>query len=236
MDQGARVLAGVGVMLLVGCSSSGTGSTSSSSSSGSSGSSGGTNPQGGCSVEGTWHSAFQWTGRTPGDLSLVVASDDSVQIPSAPGVSPATGTTTVNGNEITWKLSDGSTMSGTADASCSFISAGTMTSSTGTLGAFTARKNGCDADGTWAVKFQWTGRTPGALSIVVAPDQSAKIPSGPGVSAATGTTAINGFEVSWSMSDGSTMTGTADSGCTTIASGTMKSSTGTLGVFTAQKD
>jgi hypothetical protein len=238
MDLRARAVIGVFVAALSGCSStsSTTGSTSSSGFPGSSGSSSssGSDPSA-CSVVGTWHTAFQWSGRTPGDLALVVAADDTVQIPSAPGVSPATGTVSVSGKQITWKMSDGSTMTGTADATCSFITAGTMTSSTGTPGTFTARKNACDADGTWNVTFQWSGRTPGQLAIIVAADQSARIPSGPGVGAATGTTAIDGYAITWSMSDGSTMTGTADANCQIINSGTMRSSTGTPGAFTAHK-
>jgi hypothetical protein len=37
------------------------------------------------------------------------------------------------------------------------------------------------------------------------------------------------------MSDGSTMTGTADAECTTITNGTMRSSAGVTGMFNAEK-
>ncbi len=234
MNVRTRAVGAIVVMVLEACSSGGGGGGGGSGSS----SSGATTPGpsgSDCSAVGTWHSHFQWNGRTPGDLALVVSAGNSVQIPSAPGVSAATGTASVSGKEISWKMSDGSTMTGTADATCSVITDGTMKSASGTVGQFTARKNACDFDGTWDVAFQWSGRTPGALSIVVAPDQSAEIPSGPGVSAATGTTAIDGFNVTWSMSDGATMTGAADANCQVISSGTMRSKAGTTGVFKAQK-
>src|SRR5271166_5615812 len=41
---------------------------------------------------GTWTVWFQWVGRTPGSLTLIVASDYSFQIPASPGVGAATGT------------------------------------------------------------------------------------------------------------------------------------------------
>jgi hypothetical protein len=193
-----------------------------------------TESSGGCSATGTWYAHFQWSGRTPADLTFVVASDRSVEQPSAPGVTPASGTVSVSGQTLTFVLSDGSTWTGSADASCGFIAAGTMKSSTGNPGAFSARKNACDADGAWSVDFQWQGRTPGALTLDVSGTSAAQ-ESGPGVGAASGTISASGTRLTWTLSDGSTWTGSTDSNCQEITNGTMTSSTGNTGAFVAAK-
>jgi hypothetical protein len=104
-----------------------------------SGGSGSTGSQANCNPDGTWSVSFQWSGRTPDTLTLEI-SGTSVTQPASAGVSAATGTISVNGEQLTWTMSDGSTWTGNAGASCADISAGTMSSSTGNPGAFTAQK------------------------------------------------------------------------------------------------
>jgi hypothetical protein len=96
---------------------------------------------GACDPDGTWAVQFQWSGRTPGALTLVIAGT-SIQQESGPGVGAASGTVSVSGHQLTWRLSDGSTWTGAADSSCATIANGTMTSSTGNPGSFAADKQG----------------------------------------------------------------------------------------------
>jgi hypothetical protein len=149
-------------------------------------------------------------------------------------VTPATGTVSVSGDELTFTLSDGSTWTGAADPGCEAITGGTMKSGSGTAGQFTARKNACDADGTWAVAFQWSGRTPGQLELDVV-DTNVQQLAGPGVGAASGTITASGTDLTWKLSDGSTWTGSTDSNCQKVAMGTMTSGSGNTGIFVAQK-
>ena len=93
----------------------------------------------GCDADGTWDVSFQWSGRTPGQLVLVV-SNGKVQQLTGPGVGAATGTLSTSGDDLTWKLSDGSTWTGLADATCDDIAMGSMTSSSGNNGTFVAQK------------------------------------------------------------------------------------------------
>ncbi len=92
-----------------------------------------------CNADGTWNLSFQWSGRNPGALVLDI-SGTSVDQLAGPGVSSATGTISVNGSQLTWVLSDGSTWTGNAGTSCNDITEGTMTSSTGNPGRFTGTK------------------------------------------------------------------------------------------------
>jgi hypothetical protein len=128
-------------------------------------------------------------------------------------------------------------------ASCSIVASALLGCSGSANGSGSSTTNGshsssnsssCSPDGTWAVQFQWSGRTPGALSLVVS-GGSVEQESGPGVGAASGTISMNGSDLSWTLSDGSTWSGTVDSSCKSIADGTMTSSTGNPGTFSAEK-
>ncbi len=92
----------------------------------------------------------------------------------------------------------------------------------------------CDPTGSWAVNFQWSGRTPGALTLDISGSSVQQL-SGPGVSAANGSISVFGHEFTWTLSDGSTWKGAVDSTCTSIAAGSMTSSTGNPGTFSAEK-
>src|SRR5579859_204866 len=105
-------------------------------------------------------------------------------------------------------------------ASCFILTASMLaacsSSNHGTSGS--SNSPGCSSDGTWAVSFQWSGRTPGELTLVTS-GSLADQESGPGVGAASGTISKSGDEVSWTLSDGSTWSGTLDSSCTSIPTG-----------------
>jgi hypothetical protein len=110
---------------------------------------------------------------------------------------------------------------------------GGSTGSSGNSGNGPSTSN-CDADGTWGVDFQWSGRTPDTLTLDISGTSVDQL-SGPGVGAATGTISVNGEQLTWTLSDGSTWTGNAGANCTDITAGTMVSSAGILGSFTAVK-
>ncbi len=92
----------------------------------------------------------------------------------------------------------------------------------------------CEPEGSWSVQFQWSGRTPGELTIEVAADKTAKIPAGDGVGATTGTWSTSDDTITWSFADGSTFYGSATASCS-IGTGHMKNTAGKLGSFTASK-
>ena len=90
------------------------------------------------SLAGTWQISFEWAGRTPGELTLVVAGDQTCQQLSGPGVGATTGTASVTGDDATWVLEDGSTWSGVVMSSASI--SGTMKSAAGNVGTFNGTK------------------------------------------------------------------------------------------------
>lgn len=92
----------------------------------------------------------------------------------------------------------------------------------------------CDPEGSWSVHFQWSGWTPGELTMEVAADQTAKILAGGGVTATTGTWSTSSDSITWSFADGSRFTGNATASCA-IASGHMNNTAGNTGSFTADK-
>ena len=93
---------------------------------------------------GTWTVSFQWSGRSPGVLTLVINSDFTYSTPAGPGVGASSGTLsiTINGNNITMvesgPSSEGTTWIGTATSSTRF--AGTWQGANGNTGTFSACK------------------------------------------------------------------------------------------------
>jgi len=94
-----------------------------------------------CDPEGSWNVQFQWSGRSPGELTMEVAADNTAKILAGDGVGATTGRWSVSNDSITWSFADGSTFSGSATASCS-IGAGQMKNTAGKVGSFTADKGG----------------------------------------------------------------------------------------------
>jgi hypothetical protein len=87
--------------------------------------------------------------------------------------------------------------------------------------------------GTWTVDFEWAGRTPGVLSLVVTPNLACQQLAGPGVGATTGTISVANNDIKWVMEDGTSWSGTGTS--STTMSGSMTSSSGNTGTFNATK-
>ena len=119
-------------------------------------------------------------------------------------------------------------------AAASACSDGSGASTSGDGGTGSTSSALCDPEGSWDVDFQWSGRTPGELTMVVAADKTAKILAGDGVGATTGTWSVTGETITWSFADGSTFAGAPTASCA-IGAGSMKNTAGKLGKFTASK-
>lgn len=99
-----------------------------------------------CDPEGSWNVHFQWSGRTPGELTMEVAADRTAKILAGDGVTATTGTWSTSSDSTTWSFADGSRFTGSASASCA-ISSGHLSNTAGTVGSFTADKGGASSSG-----------------------------------------------------------------------------------------
>jgi hypothetical protein len=197
------------------------------------------------SVVGKWTLNFQWQGRTPGVLAVVLLPDQTAVIPGGQPGGPSLivpGTTSVSGAHVTWTFpaDNNSTWSGQATSSTSL--SGTMVNGTGNSGTWTAQQSGplitqSGVVGTWTFVFQWQGRTPGQLTIVASADQTAQIPGGQAGGPTTtvaGTSSVSGNLVTWAFpGDNSTWYGIAIS--SSVLYGDMVSSSGNTGLWYAMK-